>query len=510
MEEIAHRDQMLYDVNRVAALLLTPDNGAGIDTPILTSMGIVCNSVGAGRIHLWRNEIRDGVLYHVLEYSLCGAGCGHSEALDKGLSLTHDLERPEWKAMFLRGEHINGPLSGMNKKDREFLSVYGMKSVVVIPLFINDYFWGLFSLDVPTEEKTYSEDEISILKSVSLMMASTILRHSQSSKVAEAHNYVELMFDSTPLGCCLWDEDGNMTHANLEMAKLFGLEDKQVCIDHFAELAPMYQPNGALSTDIVKENVREAFQEGYRQFPFMHQKLDRTPIPTEVTLIRIKSDTSFIVAAYIRDLREYNKMMQEIDHQKHLLETVNHVSTILLEPDIKTFSDNIFKAMGLMALALDADRVYIKKFRRENGALYVTQTYEWTEGAEPQQGNRHTGEVRIPLSCECNFLQGKSVRGLIRDLDPEQQAFLASQSIVSILNVPIIKQDELWGLFGFDDCRKERVFTENEELILRSAGRMIANALIRNEMTQEILDAYERLDEAVQQANAANKSKSDF
>ncbi|MDR0311789.1 MAG: PAS domain-containing protein, partial [Acidobacteriota bacterium] len=47
-------------------------------------------------------------------------------------------------------------------------------------------------------------------------------------------------------------------------------------------------------------------------------------------------------------------------------------------------------------------------------------------------------------------------------------------------------QEQFWGFIGFDDCRHERVFTGEEEKILRSSSLLIANAVVRNEMTQSI------------------------
>jgi len=63
---------------------------------------------------------------------------------------------------------------------------------------------------------------------------------------------------------------------------------------------------------------------------------------------------------------------------------------------------------------------------------------------------------------------------------------MEEQGIRSLLVTPVFIQDVFWGFVGFDDCRKERLFTDNEELILRSASRLIVNAMIRNDMTQQL------------------------
>ena len=130
----------------------------------------------------------------------------------------------------------------------------------------------------------------------------------------------KLMFESAPLGCNLWNEDINQIDANMEVVKLFGVKDKQEYLDRFFELSPEYQPDGSPTKEYAHRHIKIAFRDGYCQFEYMHQKLDGTPIPTEVKLIRIQTGRGFIVAGYIRDLREQKQMMKEIDHQNKQLE----------------------------------------------------------------------------------------------------------------------------------------------------------------------------------------------
>jgi signal transduction histidine kinase/CheY-like chemotaxis protein/HPt (histidine-containing phosphotransfer) domain-containing protein len=99
---------------------------------------------------------------------------------------------------------------------------------------------------------------------------------------------------------------------------------------------------------------------------------------------------------------------------------------------------------------------------------------------------------------------------MVRDMHPVAQVHLKQRGIVSFFVAPVFIHDTFWGFVGFDDFHKERIFTENEELILRSAGRLVANALIRNEMTLNIRNTAIQLETAVDKANQASRSKSSF
>ncbi|MDR2542296.1 MAG: response regulator [Treponema sp.] len=326
--------------------------------------------------------------------------------------------------------------------------------------------------------------------------------------IKDANKRVGVMLDATPLISNLWSRDYKVIDCNNEALKLFGME-KQEYLDKFLELAPEFQPDGQRTSDKARDLLDTTFKEGKCVFEWMNQKLDGTLIPMEVTLTRVFYGDDYVAVGYGRDLREYKKMMEKIEYQSNFLKTMNRMSLSLLEPDINKFEDGLYTAMGIMAEAISADRVYIWKNHTENGKLYSTQIYEWSGGAEPQQNNKYTVNVPYVGNWENDLQQGKCIGGLVRDMTPEQQELLSPQGIVSFLNVPIFLMNELWGLVGFDDCHTERIFTENEELIMRSASRMIANALIRNGMTLEIIDTSVQLNEAVKRAAEADIIKTE-
>ena len=133
------------------------------------------------------------------------------------------------------------------------------------------------------------------------------------AKMRETDELVQLMLDATPLCCILWDDSYNPIECNQEAVKLFKLSGKQEYLERFYELSPLYQPDGRPSTATVLENLGRAFRDGYYRFSWMHQRLDGTPIPSEITLVRVRHKNGYIVSGYTRDLREHNKMIGELE-----------------------------------------------------------------------------------------------------------------------------------------------------------------------------------------------------
>jgi signal transduction histidine kinase/CheY-like chemotaxis protein len=133
------------------------------------------------------------------------------------------------------------------------------------------------------------------------------------SKMRETDERVQLMLDATPLCCNLWDDSYNTIECNQEAVKLFKLSGKQEYLERFSELSPPFQPDGRPSSETMLENIGKAFRDGYYRFSWTHQIPDGTPIPSEITLVRVKYKDGYIVAGYTRDLREHNKMMAELE-----------------------------------------------------------------------------------------------------------------------------------------------------------------------------------------------------
>ena len=499
------QERLLHAVNSAAAVLLGVDEGNFV-TSMREGMELMARCVDVDRIYIWQNEKRDGLLYYIQQFEWMDS----SEAMNKSVraktGFSYAKSFPEWDKKFRMGECINGPLSSLSQNEQERLKPYGIKSILVIPVFLQERFWGFVSFDDCHSERSFTEDEVSILQSGSLMLANVKSRIESEDRIREADERTRLMLDATPLCCNMWDKDFNNIDCNEEAVKLFELKSKKEYLDRFYELSPEYQPDGQRSSDKALACIKEAFKSGRFVFEWMHQKLDGTPVPAEITLVRVKHEDKYIVTGYTRDLREYKKIMKEIDYKDALLHAVNDIAAILLQSEPGEFESDLWRCMGMMADTADADRVYIWKNHIKDGILHCTQLYEWSEGAKPQQGGEYAVDIPITdasSSWSVKLPKGQCINEIVRNLSPEEQNQLSPQGILSILVVPVFLKGQFWGFVGFDDCHRERLFSNDEETILRSASLLIANALLRNEMTQSIQDA-------LKTAQEASSAKSNF
>jgi signal transduction histidine kinase/CheY-like chemotaxis protein len=198
---------------------------------------------------------------------------------------------------------------------------------------------------------------------------------------------------------------------------------------------------------------------------------------------------------------------RELIRQDSLLQVINNAAAILLAPDPGRFENSLRQSLEMMARCVEIDRINIwKNYLKEDG-LYYVKVYEWEEGTGLQQDETRFGmefsyHQSIP-EWEKKLAERQSVNGPIRSLSETEQKRLTPYGILSILVIPVFLQDDFWGFVSFDDCRKERKFPDAEEGILRSGSLLIANAMMRNEMTRHLVLARES-------ALSSAKAKSEF
>ena len=140
--------------------------------------------------------------------------------------------------------------------------------------------------------------------------------HTMRAKAAlertrESREVNEIFLNAAPFVMSVWDESFKPVSASSQAAGIFELSDSEQYIEKFFDLSPEYQPCGKKSREKILDYVREAFKADRPvKFEWMHQTLNRKPLPAEMTLVRFLRGGKYLVAGYTVDLRP---VKQELD-----------------------------------------------------------------------------------------------------------------------------------------------------------------------------------------------------
>ncbi|MCL2137329.1 MAG: PAS domain S-box protein [Coriobacteriia bacterium] len=227
MVEIQHRDNLLDTVNRAAVTLLETDNAKNTEAAIQRSMELIGRSFAVDRVQIWRNELTNGELHFTHTYEWLSETGKQKSEVPIGLSFPYS-SKPLWEQMFLRGEYINAPLSKLEPHDQMFLQAYDIKSIVIIPLFLQDELWGFFSVDDCVNERVFSVEEINILQSASLMMASALLRNEIISDISTTAKQLDAVIANYQGVIWSADRNGDINLFNGLYLKEAGIDPSRV------------------------------------------------------------------------------------------------------------------------------------------------------------------------------------------------------------------------------------------------------------------------------------------
>jgi len=324
LRDLKQRERLLNTVNSVASVLLSVNDEKLFEASLLKSFELVGNCLDVDRVQIWCNEAIEGELHFVHRYEWLSECGRNSVPVPTGLHFPYS-SIPEWENLFIRGEYVNSPLSDLRENERSFLVSYGMKSIVIIPMFLEGNFWGFFSLDDCRRERAFSDEEMHILASVGLMMSSAVNRNMQSTKMREADERMRIMFNTMPLGAIIRNDSLDYLDCNESIVNLFELSGKQEFSEKFDRLSPEHQPDGSLSSEKMNEFAEKALAEGYCRFEWMHQKLNGEPMPCEITFIRVKYNNEFTLTSYVRDLRELKSSIELMNESEQSLRLLGNI-----------------------------------------------------------------------------------------------------------------------------------------------------------------------------------------
>jgi len=276
----------------------------------------------------------------------------------------------------------------------------------------------------------------------------------QTARLQDEHERVKLMFDATPLACSLWNADYDMILCNDECVRLFAVDSKEEFKAlFFSMLSPEYQPDGRRSAEGIIEIIDIVFAKGGYTCEWMHQTKNGEPLPTELTIVLVKYEGRDILAAYIRDMREYKEMMGQIEERDQLLEEAleeaqkaNHAKSDFLAKMSHEMRTPLNAIIGLSTLALENEipdecRSNIEKVNNA-GAVLIRTVNDILDISKIEAGKYEL------------ILTEYSISSLINDVASQSSMYLGSKPIEFVLNIDERLPKNMIG----DELRIKQIF----------------------------------------------------
>ena len=180
-EELNKQSSLLRAINSVAAQLVAapPEE---FDRAVESAIAMIGKVVDSDRVRVWRNFEEDGdhKCREIYQWPQVSEG-GENYFMEVSYS-----QLPDWYQTMLQRRSINAVVAELPEMERVIVEAQGVVSILAVPLYMGDQFWGFIGYDDCRTSRIFTEADESLLQSAGSIIVSAILRNEMTAHLIEA------------------------------------------------------------------------------------------------------------------------------------------------------------------------------------------------------------------------------------------------------------------------------------------------------------------------------------
>lgn len=242
------------------------------------------------------------------------------------------------------------------------------------------------------------------------------------------------------------------------------------------DISPVYQPNGRLSSELVKELIEDAIKKGNIQFEWTHLKVDETPVILDIKLSVVDANGEKLLFTTWRD----------VTAQREAEVLIKKLQSAVEQSPISIFITDI-----------DGNIEYVNPF-----TLSVTgYSYEELMGQNPRLLKSGFSNPQVYDELWNTITNGKVWKGVLNNRRKNGSLYWESTTITPIIN----EIGTITSFIAIKEDITERIKIEHEVKQLNSNLEKKIT-----ERTLELQNSNQELTKAKIEAEVANHAKSEF
>ena len=184
----------LLDIVNLIAVILLRSATDEFEHDLTQCMGMIAESVDVDRIYIWRNHTFGGDLRCTQIFEWSGAA-EPQQGKDFTIDASYRETVPNWEVILSCGDCISSLVCDMPPEEQAQLIPQGILSIFVMPVFVQEQFWGFIGYDNCHSEQVFSENEQAVLRSAGMIITYAILRHEVTRNLQAITNELDSAFE---------------------------------------------------------------------------------------------------------------------------------------------------------------------------------------------------------------------------------------------------------------------------------------------------------------------------
>lgn len=263
------------------------------------ALRIIGEHTKVSRVYIFKDS-DDGLLTSNT-YEWCNTG------IERQIAKLQDIPYsliPSWKPILLeKGIIYSENISELPQDLRDMLEPQGIKSIIVLPLFLDGRFFGFIGIDECTKNREWSKSEIELLRTISNILSNAFLRNIINIELINSVNENKGIIDSIPDQIIRISDSGKILSSFKPKEKglfgkfIFGENDR---IDNLL--------NEELSVSFMSA-IKECLADGTFKFDFTFLNWENLEY-YEARLVKLKENEVLVIIRDVTDSKEKEKELQ--------------------------------------------------------------------------------------------------------------------------------------------------------------------------------------------------------
>lgn len=184
---------------------------------------------------------------------------------------------------------------------------------------------------------------------------------------------------------------------------------------------------------------------------------------------------------------ERRKTVEDLDNRDEVYTIIGQSAAGLLAS--QDWESYIQPALGQLGQALEVSRVSLVEIASQDSQpVQFIRRFGWSA---PETAVEKDAEV-FYAAFNDKLSQGQVCSGLAQEYSDADGRFLQDSGVLSFLEIPIFCSDHWWGLLSFEDCQRERPWSEVEIAMLSTLVKILGAVILRTQSNQALEASVER------------------
>lgn len=219
------------------------------------------------------------------------------------------------------GKEVHGIIINFDKLSKEFFKGQNIKSLLALPIFIDNRYWGFLSFEDCENEREWKKAEIDALRVLTNSIGGIIKQRKSESELREKESEISAIISAIPDMIFVFDKYGVYLDIYAPDEKLLIDSKEKVLGRRYQDILPQ---------KIVKD-IEKKFERAFKEKkPQIYDYYLDLPIGRRYFETRLNCFDNDKILALVRDITDRKKAMEDLIEAKNKAEEMSRVKTNFL------------------------------------------------------------------------------------------------------------------------------------------------------------------------------------